>query len=71
MPLGVATAHPPAAAALLLLLGHLLGPLVEGEQVLGFLHVQRSLLQELLLFLLLFVPLLFLRAGVTVTAQLS
>lgn len=63
-------AHPAPAAALLLLLGHLLRSLVKGEQVLGLLHVQRSLLQELLLFLLLFVPLFFL-AGVTATGQAS
>lgn len=53
-------AHPAPTAALLLLFGHFLGSLVEGEQVLGLLHVQRSLLQELLLFLLLFAPLFFL-----------
>lgn len=47
-------------SSLLLVLGHFLGSLCEGEQVLGLLHVQSSLLQELLLFLGLSASLLFL-----------
>lgn len=57
--LGAGT-HSSSSSSLLLLFGRLLGSLCEGEQVLGLLHVQSSLLQQLLLLLHLSVPLLLL-----------
>lgn len=55
-----ANTYSSSSTSLLLFFGHFLWSLCKGEQVLGFLHIQCSLLQELLLFLNLFVPLFFL-----------
>lgn len=55
-----AITHTSSTAAFLLFFGHFLRSICKGEQVLGLLHIQRSLLQELLLFLQLSVPLFFL-----------
>lgn len=58
-----AITHTSSTAAFLLFFGHFLWSICKGEQVLGLLHIQCSLLQELLLFLQLSVPLFFLRCN--------